>query len=771
MATANGMLLPPGGVTPALVMVRPAHPPAFHPSPQDEAILTLLRERKQYVDEAERDWREHYRYDTKFASGEQWDESVAQQRRTDPSGPRVMLTLNQMPKFERTVINEERQNRPSMHFSPVDSGADRATARAWQGVVRHIEYDSNADDAYDWAYACVVRGGKGFWRLITEYEAPWSFQQVIKIERIVNPLSVYLDPTAARHPDYHTAQWGCIVECQRKADVQERYQIDASTWHGWVLDGGDWVSQDECLVADYYCVAQQPVTLATLATGAIRYVPTVTETDDPGEQHRQQAMLHVVTVRLAQHGILPLHPGEEGQLVRQRPSLVPVVWWYKTNGYIILERTVWPGQYIPIVPVLGTEYELDGRMDYQGIVRPGIGSQQLFNYSRTMAVETVALAPKAPYIGAEGQFRGHEDVWNTINTRNWATAEYTPVDLHGQLAPPPHRDVQEPAIQGVTLLAMQAAQDLNDTMGIYQAALGAPSDEKSGIAIQRRKAQSQLGTAHLPLNLARAQRWTGRLLLDLVPQIYTEVGRVVRIIGDDGTQERIVLRPGQGPPQTRSTPAQPLPEGISGIYDLSAGRYDVIISTGSYQTKRQENAETLLQLAQVVPAIGQLRPDLLVAQLDAEVAEELARSLKRAVPPALLDQEEASKPEDQVVLLQGQVTQLQQQQEQGMQLMKAMDQRVQELTQENTTVKAQLAGKQGELELKRAEAVHQARMDEGALDLKRQELVLKQYETALDAAVQVGTLREHLATMLQMLRDMDSDETAETRDTGQEGND
>jgi hypothetical protein len=58
------------------------------------------------------------------------------------------------------------------------------------GLIRHIEYDSNADVAYDTAVNSAAAIGFGYFRLLTDYESPTSFDQKIMFQRIRNALSV-----------------------------------------------------------------------------------------------------------------------------------------------------------------------------------------------------------------------------------------------------------------------------------------------------------------------------------------------------------------------------------------------------------------------------------------------------------------------------------------------------------------------------------------------------------------------------------------------------
>src|SRR5206468_10552344 len=104
--------------------------------------------------------------------------------------------------------------------------------------------------------------------------------------------------------------------------------------------------------------------------------------------------------------------------------------------------------------------------------------------------------------------------------RNHAFLTYKPTSINGTPVPPPQRQAFEPAVQAISQAAMLAADDLKATTGIYDAALGAQSQDISGIAIQRRANQAQTSNFHFVDNLTRSLRHTGRILVDLIPHIY-----------------------------------------------------------------------------------------------------------------------------------------------------------------------------------------------------------------------------------------------------------
>lgn len=105
-------------------------------------ILAEAKERLQQADDAWAENRADALDDLKFARmGEQWPDAVRKEREREG---RPCLTINKMPSFIRQVVNDVRQNRPSIKVHPVDSGSDPKTAEIMSELIRNIEYSSNA---------------------------------------------------------------------------------------------------------------------------------------------------------------------------------------------------------------------------------------------------------------------------------------------------------------------------------------------------------------------------------------------------------------------------------------------------------------------------------------------------------------------------------------------------------------------------------------------------------------------------------------------------
>jgi hypothetical protein len=556
--------------------------------------------------------------DLKFLSGEQWDPKISQDRSMDG---RPCLVINRIPQFLQQVTNDQRQNRPSIKVHPVDDDADVETAKIQQGLIRHIEYNSNADAAYDTAFDRSASSGFGYWRIITEYCDPMSFDQEILIKRIRNAFSVLLDPHH-KEPDGSDAEWGFVIEDLSKDEYARKYPESKLADPGqWDLAGNSapgWMQgKESARVAEYFYKDYKEVTLCLLTDGEVVDKAEL-------EQHLSQYVQTAVDPATGEqtHVIAENAP----TVSRERKSMVPAIKWCKLNAVEILEQTEWPGQWIPIVPVYGTELDIDGKLVLKGIVRDAKDPQRMLNYWKSAETEAIALAPRTPFIMAEGQDEGYEQDWATANRRNHAYLKYKPTSIAGEPAPPPQRNTFEPAVGAITNAAMQAADDLKATTGIYDAALGARSNESSGVAIQRRNMQAQTSNFHLVDNLTRSIKHTGRILIDLMPYVY-DTERTARIIGEDGEQKLVKLNA----PHVDEA-------GKPVIYDLSAGKYDVTVDVGpSYASKRQEAAASMMDLSKAYPPLMQIAGDQVVKNMDWPGAQEIAERLKKTIPPNLLD--------------------------------------------------------------------------------------------------------------------------------------
>lgn len=583
----------------------------------DKKTDKLLEEAKKAftkASDAEANQRKEMLDDLKFARlSDQWPANVRRAREIEG---RPCLTINKLPATIRQIVNDMRQNKPSIKCHPVDDNADIETAEIINGLVRNIEYTSNADVAYDTAVDNAVTMGLGYIRVSIDYAYDDSFDLDLKIDRVSNIFSVYGDPHGelADSSDWNKA---FVTRYMTKEEFNDTYKkAEPIDWNmsDYAKLPDPWMIEDQVMVAEYWKRKEVKKTIVKLSDGSIM-------DRDRFESAADAFMLAGISV------------------VDERETNTFKVTQYILSGTEILETNEWPGRYIPIIPVYGDEVNEEGKRHLKGIVRDAKDPQRMFNYWRTTSTELVALAPKAPFIGAKGSFNTDADKWATANTASHPYIEYDPVA--GQPAPQRQPFAGVPA--GALQEAMNASDDLKAITGIYDASLGARSNETSGKAILMRQREGDVSTFHFADNLNRAIRHTGRILLDLIPSVYN-TSRVVRVMGLDGQSQSVPI----------NTP-MPDANGLIKAYTLDAGKYDLVIETGpSYTTQREEAATQMMELIRVYPASAPIIGDLLVKNLDWQGADEIAQRLKAMLPNQLQGQD----PQEQQ--LQQQMQQLQQ---------------------------------------------------------------------------------------------------------------
>lgn len=563
----------------------------------DERILKLAHADWKRASDHWRDNQDAYRLDVSFAlESKQWDEGLARERKENG---RPVLTINKLPPFVRQVVNDARQNKPSIKVLPQDSEADPKTAQIYSGLIRNIESTSDADVAYDTAIGCSASGGFGFFRVNLAYVDERSFDQDIVLERIANPLTVLPDPDtqAADSSDWNVC---FVAERIEKDEFKRRYpdaepiDFESQEWPS------GWVDGEKVVLTEYWRREVEQKRLILLTNGQ-----TVSEDEyDPESPDFVDGQTGLLAEPAG-----PARTIEETKVVQ-----------YIVTGHAVLERNEWAGRWIPIIPVYGEEVNSDGKRIFKSLIRDAKDAQVLYNVSRTAAGEATARAPLAPWLGEEGAFIDSQK-WATANRENHAYLEYkkgvTPPQRVGMPATP-MAHLQE---------ALTASDEMKAIIGIYDAGIGARSNETSGRAIMARQKESDTATFHFVDNLARAIRCAGRIIIDLIPRVYAP-GRILRILGEDGEPE--IVRSGT-PEQAQQAQAEQQ-AAMQAVYALGVGRYDLTVAVGpAFNTRREEAATQMMELIRSHPAIAEIVGDLLVKNLDWPGADEIADRLQQAM--------------------------------------------------------------------------------------------------------------------------------------------
>ena len=570
-----------------------------------------------FSNEADTENRQKGLDDLKFSSGDQWPIEVQNSRHLEA---RPCLTINKLDAYVRQIVNQMRQSRPRMRAHSMNSEANAKVADVITGIFKHIEVNSDADTAYDTAGEYAVRIGWGYWRVITDYVREDSFDQEIYIRPIDNPFSVYFDPNSIQ-PDGSDAEKVLITTLMSKDDFKIQYPG--------ADDGGDfnqrgtgdfdpdWVQKEDIRVAEYFYVERKKTKLLLLSDGTKVY-----KDEAPSPEI------------LAAAGIM---------VVGERETMRKQIKWCKLTGLEILEERDWSGRYIPVVPVYGQQLTVEDKRKKYGLVRNAKDAQRMYNYWQTSLTESIALAPKAKWLLAEGQDEGHENEWAQANIKSMPVLRYKQTDINGKEAPAPQRLQPEPPPAGVIAAAMSIDKDLQSVVGIFDPSQ-LPQGNMSGKAIRGQQMQQDMTNFHYYDNLVRSMKHTGRIILDLIPKIYDRE-RVLRIIGYDGKPEMVTVN--------QRTQDEMGVEKV--LNDVTVGEYDVYMDTGpGYQSKRQEAVEAMMPMISTNQELFNLAGDLVFRNMDFPGAEVIADRLAANNPLAQIDDKSEIPPQIQMQLMQAQ---------------------------------------------------------------------------------------------------------------------
>lgn len=626
-----------------------------------DAFLRVAHARWKASHDAEAGLRKRMLDDKKFYAGEHWDEGEAEERKALKL---PALTIDRLGAPKRQITNALAQGRPSIQVNPVED-SDVEKAQALQGVIRNIERASQADVVYATAADDAVIMGRGFWRVSPEYcdetnvdpNDPASlFRQDLKLKRIRNAFSVYPDP-ACQELDYRDANYYLITD-----DIPLwRYPLEypdselAASLNDFQGVGDpvkDWVTNRTVRVAEYYYVESTTyeqwlirVPLAPVARPDGSPDPTSPKFEDriiPGGTELAEGIQKLATRTLTRRQV--------------KWALINAIEVLDGNKAKTAGRDM-PGRWIPIVPMLGEEIDIEGKVDLRGMVRTAKDPSRVFDYGASMVVEQLQTATRAPWIVAEGQVDEHPE-WKDANRKRYPYLEYKPTSHNGQLVGPPIRNSVAPDLSASIGVVQLADDHIKGSTGFFDPSLGKAGGDESGKAILARQRQGELGSSHFAVGQIRAIRFTGELLVDLIPAYY-DAPRVERILGPDNVEETVMLHAGQPPAATpEALEILRKRKGYLGIYDVSTGRYDITCSVApSTETQRQENVETMLAGIQADPSLLYVIGDILYESMDTPVAKKLAARIKKVLRPEVREQEEGGEPDVAAVMQQLQASQ------------------------------------------------------------------------------------------------------------------
>ena len=627
-----------------------------------EDLLRLAKKRAKKAIDADKHNRAEAIDDLKFKQGlNQWDEGE-KRRRKDHGRP--CLQINVLPKYSAQVCGELRRNKVRIKVRPTSAKGNLTVAKLREGLIYNIEYASSAESIYDYAGKMLVDCGYGAWRILTRYTESNPFLQEIYMERILNPFNVYFDPET-KDQNFADAKWAFVFSKMSKKEFEEEYpgvELPGNTGIGIAQMVGSsdeyWYDADTVTVADYFYTEYEKKKMVKLSDGQI----LEKEEADKIIEGWQKTLEDIKASQAPGGDLQPIDDTQIPTIVEEREIKKPKIKWAKITGDDVLEEQDWPGKYIPIVLVTGEEVNIEGKRYINGLIRNAKDPQRMLNFWHTSAAETVALAPKAPWIATAAMIDGYEGDYSTANEENMPVMLYNIDPAAPGVKPERLGAGQVP--QAIFSEIQRAEQNIKSCIGMFNSDVGDQGRELSGKAIFARQLPGDTATYIYPDNLQKAIAHGGKIINDLIPHIYdTKRDARLRAIDDTESFAPINSTAGDVLASVNSSPGiysgvdkKDLMEtiskkGVLGKYnDITEGDYDVVITTGpAYQTQRVEAAENMLKLITAARQVHPLDKYYLAKNIDFPGSDstEYVEALRKMVPPNLLPPKEGEKPQPQ----------------------------------------------------------------------------------------------------------------------------
>ncbi len=548
--------------------------------------------------------------DWRFTHGEgQWDQEAENARTKDG---RPCLTLNQCLPYAHQITNDIKQARLAIRVIPADSKSSIETADIKAGIIRNIEKQSKAKMVYGTAAMNAIGAGIGWMRIDIDYADNDTFEQEATINRVLDFTACMLDPTDTSLDGSKSNYGFDSSELSYSREKFEELYPDKEPVSFKGLKSTSNQEEEVSLTRYYYKEFKKK----TIYKVKVEGVTAVLNEDDIKILDDNSVLYEKLTSReiddyTIYHCIL--------------------------SGANVLSREEFPSRFIPLIPVIGKEFYNNGKREFHSLIRQGKDGQKSYNYLKSENVQIMALQPKAPYIGAVGQFRTRANEWASANNKNYSTLEYDMVvdERTGQLAPPPQRAQPPQGSQTIMAEANEARNDIRLALGMSSANMGERSNIVSGIALKTNQLEGDNATFHFIDNLSSSIAQVGRVLNDLISVLYSE-RKIARIVGEDDVEENVPVNTPYVETDNGKREANDGEE-IKGIFDLSSGKYSISMDVGaSYSSKRQETADKLTELYKADPSLLAITGDLAIEAMDLPMAKEIAERIRSQMDPAIL---------------------------------------------------------------------------------------------------------------------------------------
>lgn len=539
--------------------------------------------------------------DTRFAHTEegQWNNDDVQRRRNRPR-----YTFNRVIGVIKQITGAHKQSRSQIKVTPKSGGADTKTANIFAGIIKNIETESNAYQAYDNSFDEKVAGGYGAWRILTEFKED-SFDQEIVIRRVKSAATSHYialpfeEYTGSDAPAQFLTTFMHIDEFKEKYPDATTTDFEQEEFR--VSSCKRWFREDLVRIAEYWVKTPTMKTIGLMNDGT---VIDITEDHDALDELKKQ--------------------GKE--VIKTRTMKSHKVQMYKMNGAEILEGPhEWAGRFIPIIPDFGEQITIENDRFTRGIVRFAKDANRVYNYIRSTEVETFALTPKDPFWVTQTQAEGYTQDYETFTAKNPTFMFFNSDPLN----PGPPQRTGAPSVQSAAAqISAQSVDDVHATTSMYPPAMGNAPQLLSEKSVRSQAEKGDIGAYVYQANHEQSLQFTGEILVDLIPKIY-DTPQMIQILGIDGKSETVPINTAELNELNETVLDEQTGQPII-VNNLQAGKYSIQIETGpAFSTQREESAQQLIELAQASPVFEQLVPDLIAKNLNIIESEEFVKRLRK----------------------------------------------------------------------------------------------------------------------------------------------
>lgn len=585
--------------------------------------------------------------DKRFVYERQWDdvEAASLRRLLKPE-----LQINKVYDIVRKLMGQQRALDPQIQVMSSDYNSpddDKALLQLQkdinlrQDLIRTITYESDAKIAFSNAFEDAIVVGYGAFYIKCKHESNKSFNQKITIESLSYE-KVFFDPKA-KTPNKTDGDYCGYFEVLSKKEFVNQYP-DIPYPTSFPVTGYNhqfaWGKYENSItVAYYYYKRYFKRTLLLLDDGSTMY---------EDEYKRRQKNLKKVAENPAALELEPMSPQELylPGIDKKREVDDYDIYCREMIANRTISTTKWPGKMLPVIYVDGDSYTLDGEQRTQSFVKNSKDPQRFLNYCVVEIADALQKGRRETYMATDAMIAGKERIWKNPAAQQGVLRYNNDKGDKPMVVPPsevPHSLLQQ---------YQQLGQDIQSTLGIYDANIGAPdSTAFSGVAIANRIRQGAVAAYIYQDNLVRAIANCGKQILELFP-IIMDTNRNVVLTGRDGKQrvERINYQREDGTIEN----------------SMERGNYNVHIEAGpSYELQKNEAVEMLIKLVQIDPTSFPLIADLIVDNIEIANRPQLVERFKTRVPPDILAKEEGKPPPQPQPNPQLQMEQQQQQQEQA----------------------------------------------------------------------------------------------------------